>query len=184
MSLFADLLGKVLPLVGAGTEFAQKADLRKKLLKQLGKKQPNLEIPQAYQNLLASLSGQVDKLGTAQHMQTNLDFQNQLARALSNLKQRGVASSNLTANLMAGSQQKQTLANASIDENLLAQKIGLQSGIGLQGLGTSAAERGQLRGIQGSMYAQLTNPILGASPFADLLKGLASLGTKAAVAPV
>lgn len=177
---FLDSLGQLIPFVGAGIEAGNRARLSKRVNKELSKKAGPLEIPQAYQDLTANLLGQADTLGNAQKAQNAQDSQSALAKALTNLRQRGVASSNLTANLTAGNQKQLDLANSSVSENVLQQKLGLQQGIGLQGLGTSAGQIAQLKGIQGSMFNNLIPSTLGASPYTDMLKGLVSAGTKAA----
>ncbi len=179
MSIFGDLLGSVLPMVGAAQASSQKQKLSKKLLKQLKKKQTPLEIPQAFQQLLAQLNAQMDGIGNAKRTAIENDFGKSIATALSRLKQRGVASSNLTANLMAGNTKKKNEQLAALDESLLAQRMGLQSGIGLAGLQTSAAERGQQLGIQGGIYNQLAAPVLvpQGDPMGGLLKGLAGVAT-------
>lgn len=175
-----DSIGQLIPFVGAGIEQANRLKLSKKVLKELTKKAQPLEIPQAYQDLSSSLLGQADTLGNAAKAQNTQDSQSALAKALTNLRQRGVASSNLTANLSAGANKQLDLANNSVDENILQQKLGLQQGIGTQGLATSAGQINQLTGIQGGMYNNLIPSTIGASPYTDMLKGLVSAGTKVA----
>lgn len=173
MGLFSSILHAV-PLLGAAGEFFEKQKLKKQLQAKLNEKPQPLQVPDAYKQLLTGLDAQYGQLGAAKHTQIANDFHNSLTQALANLQQRGLASSNLTANLTAGSQKKQTEVTNQLDEDLLASKLGMQQGINLAGLNESAGERGQLTGIQGQMYGSLTNPILAASPFTDVLKNLAS----------
>lgn len=173
MGLFDSILHAV-PLLGAAGEFFQKQKLQKQLQNKLNQKAPPLVVPDAYKQLMDGLNTQYSQLGTAAKAQNTTDFQNSLTQALSNLQQRGLASSNLTANLTAGNQKKLTEANNQLDENLLSSKLGADQSISLSGLNESAGERGQLAGIQGQMYGSLTAPILASSPFTDILKNLAS----------
>src|ERR1043165_8710895 len=106
MGLF-DSFSKILSIGGAAKEFADQKHLNKKIYKKLNQQAGPLEIPQAYQQLMAGLVAQADKLGGVAKNQINQDFQASLAKALANLRQRGLASGNLTANLTAGSQKKQ-----------------------------------------------------------------------------
>lgn len=173
MGLFDSILHAV-PLLGAAGEFFQKQKLQKQLQAKLNEKAQPLQVPDAYNQLMAGINNQYTQLGTAAKAQNTQDFQNSLTQALANLQQRGLASSNLTANLTAGNQKKLTEANNQLDENLLGSRLGADQSISLAGLNESAAERGQLTGIQGNMYTSLTNPILASSPFTDILKNLAS----------
>lgn len=178
MSGIGDFFGKALSIGGLVSAQAQQkanANLVKKKLKQ---KPGDLEIPAAFQQLMQGLLGQADQLGAYQHAQNAQDFKSQFARAMNNLRQRGVSSSNLTANLSAGSRKQQSLVDAQINENILGQKLGLQQQIGLQGLGTSAAERNQLTGIQGGILGNLT-PALMQNPMMDLAKALISSASPA-----
>lgn len=173
MGLFDSILHAV-PLLGAAGEFFQKQKLQKQLQAKLNEKAQPLQVPDAYKQLLTGLDAQYGQLGTAAKAQNTQDFHNSLTQALANLQQRGLASSNLTANLTAGNQKKLTETNNQLDANLLGSKLGAEQGINLAGLNESAGERGQLTGIQGQMYGSLTNPILASAPFTDILKNLAS----------
>lgn len=174
MGLFDSILHAV-PLLGAAGEFFEKQKLKKQLQSKLDEKAQPLQVPDAYKQLMANLESQYSQLGAAKHTEIATNFQNSLTQALANLQQRGLSSSNLTANLTAGSQKKQTEASNQLDEDLLGSKLGMEQNINLAGLNESAGERGQLTGIQGQMYGSLTNPILASSPFTDILKNLSSL---------
>jgi hypothetical protein len=183
MSLsFGDILGGVsqfLNLFGAAKTAAQKASLQKQLISHLNATPQALAIPQPYQTLSSDLSNQANQLGASQKAAIQQQFQQSLAHSLGDLQQRGLGGSNLQANLTAGSQKQESQALSSVDENILAQKLGLQQNIGLQGLGESAGERGQLLGSQNSIYNSLVNPLFGGnsnplSGFTGALNSLAS----------
>lgn len=173
MGLFDSVL-KAVPLLGAAGEFVEKQKLKNKLYKKLNEKPQDLAIPDAYKQLMDNLNSQYGQLGAAKHVEIANNFHNSLTQALAQLQQRGLASSNLTANLTAGSQKKQTEATNQLDEDLLGSQLGMQQQLSLAGLNQSAAERGQLTGIQGSIYGQVAAPTLAGQPFTDMLKNLAS----------
>lgn len=173
MGLFDSIL-KGLPLLGAAGEFVQKQKLQSRIYKKLNEKQQPLQIPDAYKQLIDGLNTQYGQVGAAKHTQIVNDFHNSLMQQLAQLKQRGLASSNLTANLSTGSQKKQTEASNQLDEDLLGSQLGMQQQLSLAGLNQSAAERGQLTGIQGSILGNVAAPTLTAAPFTDALKNLAS----------
>lgn len=178
MGLFDSVLHAV-PLLGAAADYFQKQKLKDQLNAKLNQAPPPLQVPDAYNQLITSLNSQYDQLGAAKKAQNTTDFQNSLNQALANLQQRGVASSNLSANLAAGNQKKLTETNNQLDESLLSSKLGADQSLSLAGLNESAGERNQLTGIQGQMYGSLTAPLLASSPFTDISKLLATFAPAA-----
>lgn len=171
-------LSQFLNLYGVAKGAKQRAALMKGLLNQIQRQPPPLEIPAAYKNLSNQLNTQALQLGTAQKTQISNDFNQSLQHALGQLQMRGLGGSNLLANLTAGSQKKQSEAIAGVDENLLAQRLGMQQNVGLQGLSEVAGERQQALGSRSALYQGLINPLFSKSnsPLAGITGSLDMLG--------
>lgn len=181
MSIFGDILGSGLSAIGAINESKQRQNYTRLAKRKLFEKPQPLEIPAAYKDLLASLNDQSLQLGKSQSDQISQGFQQQLAHVLGQLNMRGLSSSNLTANLTAGNEKKKQDAISSLQENLLAQRLGMQQNIGQAGLSQRSAQNAQLAGIQGGMFGDLGKTYFqpgGGNGFLTALTGLANFASQ------
>lgn len=160
MSAFGDIVGTAVGLLGVSKESEQRRRLSKIIKKELRQKPQPLEIPLPFKQLMTQLLGQADQLGASRLADINQAFNENLQRSIAGLRQRGLASSNLTANLLSGNERNKQRAINSLNEQLLGAKIGLQQGIGLQGLGTSSSERQQILSNRAGLINQLAGPVL------------------------
>lgn len=171
-------IGSGLSLLGIAKQHKQQRGLSKKVLKKLNEKQQPLEIPLAYRQLLTQLGDQAAQLGNSQRTKITQSFNDNLAKMLGQLQQRGLGSSNLRANLAQGNERRKQESLMGLEDMLLGQRLGIQQNVGLQGLGTSASERNQLANLQGGMLGNLAKPLLLAQPYSNMagaLQGIAGM---------
>lgn len=159
MSLLSGIAGG-LGLIGQAGTAQRNQMLTKKLLKAMKNKQTPLEIPDAYKKLMGSINDQYLQAGDAQKNEITQQFGQNLAHVLGQLQMRGLSSSNLTANLSAGSQKRQAEAIANAQQGLLSGQLGAQQSIGLQGLSQVSGERANQFGLRANLLGQVAQPLL------------------------